>query len=79
VQAVCRSLLSLCVIAELQALSDGKTHIFDETVRRIERGSQIVACVTDRTQVILQMPRGNLEAIHPRALVLATVRKYLDR
>ncbi|KAF6018415.1 IKBKAP [Bugula neritina] len=64
---------------KLSSLSDGKTHIFDETVRRVERGSRIVTCVSDGTSVILQMPRGNLEGIHPRALVLSTVRKMLDR
>jgi len=67
------------LLVELSSLSDGKTHIFDETVRRVERGSRIVTCVSDGTSVILQMPRGNLEGIHPRALVLSTVRKMLDR
>lgn len=67
------------LIVELASLSDGKTHIFDETVRRVERGSRIVTCITDDTKVILQMPRGNLEVIHPRALVLSTVRKHLDK
>ena len=45
----------------------------------MERGSHIVTCVSDDTKLILQMPRGNLETIHPRALVLSTVRKLLDR
>lgn len=27
----------------------------------------------------LQMPRGNLETVHHRALVLAQIRKWLDR
>ena len=31
------------------------------------------------TKVILQMPRGNLEAIHPRPLALAAVKKMLGR
>jgi elongator complex protein 1 len=60
-------------------LSDGKAHPFDESVRRVERGSQIVISVADDTKLILQMPRGNLETIHPRALVLTAVRKHLDR
>ena len=29
--------------------------------------------------VILQMPRGNLETIYPRALVLAGIRTFIDR
>ena len=64
---------------DLPTLSDGKAHPFDESVRRVERGSQIVVSVADDTKLILQMPRGNLETIHPRALVLTAVRKHLDR
>lgn len=63
----------------MPTLSDGKSHPFDESIRRVERGSQIVVAVADDTKVVLQMPRGNLEAIHPRALVLTAVRKHLDR
>ncbi|ETE71760.1 Elongator complex protein 1, partial [Ophiophagus hannah] len=50
-----------------------------ETLRKIERGARIVTVVPQHTKLILQMPRGNLEAIHHRALVLAQVRKWLDR
>ncbi|XP_056425712.1 elongator complex protein 1 isoform X3 [Hyla sarda] len=50
----------------------------DETVRKVERGSRIVTVVPQDTKVILQMPRGNLETIHHRALVLAQIRKWLD-
>ena len=38
--------------------------------RRIERGARLVHAVAMDTKVVLQMPRGNLEAIHPRALTL---------
>ncbi len=31
------------------------------------------------SRVVLQMPRGNLETIYPRALVLSSVRRALDR
>lgn len=51
----------------------------NETIRRVERGSRIVTVVPQDTKLILQMPRGNLETIHHRALVLAQVRKWLDR
>ncbi|NXB00895.1 ELP1 protein, partial [Cnemophilus loriae] len=50
-----------------------------ETLRKVERGSRIVTVVPQDTKVVLQMPRGNLETIHHRALVLAQVRKWLDR
>ncbi|XP_031424858.1 elongator complex protein 1 isoform X2 [Clupea harengus] len=56
--------------------SDGGQN--DETLRRVERGSRIVTLVPHDTRLILQMPRGNLETIHHRALVLAQLRKWLD-
>ncbi|XP_062827791.1 elongator complex protein 1 isoform X2 [Anolis carolinensis] len=49
-----------------------------ETLRRIERGCRIVTIVPQDTKLVLQVPRGNLETIHHRALVLAQVRKWLD-
>ncbi|GMF24460.1 unnamed protein product [Phytophthora lilii] len=39
--------------------------------RSIERGALLVATVGERASVIVQMPRGNLECIAPRLLVLA--------
>ena len=65
--------------AVLPTLSDGKAHPFDESIRRMERGTRIVTVVTNDTKLVLQMPRGNLETIHPRALVLSAVRQHLDR
>ena len=35
-------------------------------------------CPPGDTQVVLQMPRGNLEAVRPRALVLPAVAAALD-
>ncbi|XP_076443667.1 elongator complex protein 1-like isoform X2 [Babylonia areolata] len=66
-------------VKDLPSLSDGKAHPFDESIRRVERGSRIVTVVAEDTKLVLQMPRGNLETVHPRALVLATVRRLLDR
>ena len=51
----------------------------DETVRTVERGSRLICAVAMDTKVILQMPRGNLEVIHPRSLVLAAAHNFLDR
>ncbi|BFZ54565.1 Putative elongator complex protein 1 [Savitreella phatthalungensis] len=46
----------------------------DERSRLIDRGSVLVtACPTVRS-VVLQAPRGNLETIYPRILVLAGIR-----
>ncbi len=67
------------IFTALPSLSDGKAHPFDESVRRVERGSRIVCVVPDETKLVLQMPRGNLETIHPRALILSAARKYMDR
>ncbi|KAJ1931522.1 putative elongator complex protein 1, partial [Linderina macrospora] len=46
---------------------------YDETRRRVERGSTIVVAATVGDGVVFQMPRGNLETVRPRALVLASV------
>lgn len=73
-------MLVLCFhTSDLLQLSSEKTLPFDETIRRVERGSQLVVAVPCDTRVVLQMPRGNLEGIHPRALVLSAVRRLLDR
>lgn len=47
--------------------------------RAVERGSKIVTVVPSSTTLVLQMPRGNLEIICPRPLVLRVVRQDLDR
>ncbi|CAG8791352.1 36002_t:CDS:2, partial [Racocetra persica] len=52
---------------------------YDETVRRVERGSKIVCAAYYDVFLVLQMPRGNLETIYPRALVLASVRDFLNK
>ncbi|XP_035506109.2 elongator complex protein 1 [Scophthalmus maximus] len=75
----CRCLqLSALSVKGLQAAlaSDGGQN--DETQRRVERGSRIVTAVPGDTRVILQMPRGNLETVNHRALLLAQLRKWLD-
>jgi elongator complex protein 1 len=38
--------------------------------RHVERGARLVAVLWQKPAVVLQMPRGNLEIIYPRALVL---------
>ncbi|XP_066919539.1 putative elongator complex protein 1 isoform X2 [Clytia hemisphaerica] len=51
---------------------------FDEASRRVERGSKLVTAVMQGTAVVLQMPRGNLECIHPRPLVITHLQKLLN-
>ncbi|KII95516.1 hypothetical protein PLICRDRAFT_96071 [Plicaturopsis crispa FD-325 SS-3] len=46
--------------------------------RRVERGSRIVTAVPSTMSLVLQMPRGNLETINPRPLVMELVRQDLD-
>lgn len=46
----------------------------NEQSREIERGSLLVAAIPDRMCVVLQAPRGNLETVYPRILVLNFVR-----
>lgn len=49
----------------------------DERVRAIERGSILVSVIPSKACVVLQAPRGNLETIYPRIMVLSEVRKNI--
>ncbi|XP_074593484.1 elongator complex protein 1 [Brevipalpus obovatus] len=46
--------------------------------RSIERGAKIVSVVTEDAKIVLQMPRGNIEAIHPRTLLLHRLKELLN-
>jgi elongator complex protein 1 len=46
--------------------------------RRVERGSRIVTAVPSSMSLVLQMPRGNLETINPRPLVMQVVRQDIE-
>jgi elongator complex protein 1 len=50
----------------------------EEIQRRVERGALLVLAVPETSGVVLQMPRGNLETINPRAMVLASLRQHLN-
>lgn len=50
----------------------------DERVRQIERGSILVTAMPSKYSVVLEAPRGNLETICPRIMVLSGVRKYIQ-
>ena len=65
-------------LTQLQRLSPAHSTASTDTVRRIERGSVIVTGVSHDSKVVLQMPRGNLEVIHPRALILSIIANLLD-
>ena len=51
----------------------------NRTIRPVDRGSVIVASLQDEVSVVLQAPRGNLETIVPRPLVLNKVKKLVER
>jgi len=55
------------------------TTVGSEMTRQIERGARIVRAVPKDTKLVLQMPRGNLEVIYPRSLVLSATRTHLDK
>ncbi|PVF95559.1 IkappaB kinase complex, IKAP component [Serendipita vermifera] len=46
--------------------------------RRVERGSRIVTAVPSQMNVVLQMPRGNLETISPRPMALEVICLDID-
>uniref|UniRef100_A0A8C1VFR0 Elongator complex protein 1 n=1 Tax=Cyprinus carpio TaxID=7962 RepID=A0A8C1VFR0_CYPCA len=71
--------LSTLSIKGLQAALSSDANQNDETVRKVERGSRIVSVVPQDTRLILQMPRGNLETIHHRALVLLYVNLKIEK
>ncbi|KAL5440412.1 hypothetical protein PMIN06_009675 [Paraphaeosphaeria minitans] len=50
----------------------------DERCRSIERGAKLVTVMPTTYSVVLQMPRGNLETVYPRALVLAAIRRFIE-
>lgn len=51
----------------------------DERCRNIERGAKLVTVIPSAYSLVLQMPRGNLETIYPRALVLAGIRHEIGQ
>lgn len=46
--------------------------------RNVERGSTLVAILPEKPTSILQLPRGNLEGVYPRALVLPHIMLLID-
>lgn len=51
----------------------------DERCRSVERGSRLVTAIPTNMSIVLQMPRGNLETIYPRAMVVAGIRDLIDQ
>ena len=66
------------LFSALSSRNNGEKKVEGE-VRRVERGSRIVTAVSSSMALVLQMPRGNLETVNPRPLVLEVVKKDVDR
>lgn len=69
--------INLTLHAEMEVPDD--TPETDERCRSIERGSKLVSVMPSVFAVVLQAPRGNIETIYPRALVLAGIRTFIDQ
>lgn len=61
----------------LEGLKHQKLDVYES--RTVERGAKLVAVVGDRANVVVQMPRGNLECMAPRLLVLALAIKQIEQ
>ena len=60
--------VSLNQPAHVARTSDG---VNETAIRAVERGSRLVICDPNSSKVIFQLPRGNIETIHPRPLLLS--------
>jgi elongator complex protein 1 len=72
---------ALAGVVDAIALSNSTEHATPVTSerRRVERGARIVAAVPAATALVLQMPRGNLETVYPRPMVMAVARADILR
>ncbi|RCI13189.1 hypothetical protein L249_0362 [Ophiocordyceps polyrhachis-furcata BCC 54312] len=50
----------------------------DERCRSVERGSRLIVAIPTNMSLVLQMPRGNVETIFPRAMVVSGIRSLID-
>uniref|UniRef100_A0A183CMB6 Elongator complex protein 1 n=1 Tax=Globodera pallida TaxID=36090 RepID=A0A183CMB6_GLOPA len=68
-----------CVNVEHVKLDDKCLIALEEMKsREIERCGELIANEPNGTRVWLQMPRGNLEVIHPRPILLERLKRWLD-
>jgi elongator complex protein 1 len=61
----------------LLGAADGSADVGSER-RRVERGSRIVTSIPSGMSLVLQMPRGNLETVSPRPMVMAAIHADTD-
>ncbi|TIC74349.1 IKI3-domain-containing protein [Wallemia mellicola] len=67
------------IFLDLNEQNDNAKLVEELEERRVERGSRIVVSCPRAMRLVLQMPRGNLETIAPRPLVLQNVKRDVDR
>ncbi|CDR38690.1 CYFA0S02e04588g1_1 [Cyberlindnera fabianii] len=63
---------------EFKPITESTDVTSDERIRAVERGSLLVNVMPSKAAVILQAPRGNLETVNPRIMVLGEVRKHIS-
>ncbi|KAF5133760.1 Elongator complex protein 1 [Metarhizium anisopliae] len=64
------------IVEELEVPEDDPEK--DERCRSVERGSRLVVAIPTNMSIVLQMPRGNVETIFPRAMVVAGIRSLIE-
>lgn len=62
----------------IERLLDKQTAAVEPWTQQIEAGGTLVIVDEGNSKVILQMPRGNLEILHPRLLVFSLLTELLD-
>ncbi|KAL0482373.1 elongator complex protein 1 [Acrasis kona] len=63
----------------LESASSNASSRYDQGFRELERGAKLVCAIPRDVRVVLQMPRGNLEGIYPKALLLDHLRDLLNQ
>ena len=86
------NVLTMRLLHAAGGVAEGDPAAFQWT-REVERGAQLICAVDPQfaqstavgskshpeTKVVLQMPRGNLETVHPRPLMLTAIKGLLNR
>jgi len=75
--------IPLSALAEYDSLMGSEENLLalgeDYEPRNLERGSRVVAILPEAPTTVLQLPRGNLEGIYPRALVLPFAMRLIEQ
>lgn len=69
--------MKFIIIICIQDANTIKVHA--ESFRRVERGARLLIAIRSSTACLLQMPRGNLELIHPRVLLISMLKFEIEK